>query len=251
MTKCWLSQKPALYVKGNGIKTAPKTNKDALMELEKNDALNLFGDQSLLRANSKIHSTTTSMRPSHSPEGRCAAWNESNNVHKENLHHNQRDLTPVSSSTDTRHTTANGLAPQSTHPQHSGEQFPLAPTEKGGVPVQTLYRSNNGLHINSASHYNLPYAPNSMQPPPVYNHGRERGDIAMDGAYSFNSVQHSNITNNSHNANEGNITLELSKRDRNRLDGDSSGGIKSNGNGGSSDDSNKRQKKNPYSRLSI
>ena len=35
----------ALYVKGNGIRTAPKTNRDALMELERRDALNLFGDQ--------------------------------------------------------------------------------------------------------------------------------------------------------------------------------------------------------------
>jgi hypothetical protein len=40
----------ALYVKGNGIKTAPRTNKDALLELERSDALNLFGDQAALRA---------------------------------------------------------------------------------------------------------------------------------------------------------------------------------------------------------
>lgn len=44
----------ALYIKGNGIKTAPKTNKDALVELERSDALNLFGDQASLRASCKM-----------------------------------------------------------------------------------------------------------------------------------------------------------------------------------------------------
>ncbi|KAL7511837.1 hypothetical protein ACHAXN_008782 [Cyclotella atomus] len=39
----------ALYVKGNGIRTAPKTNKEALEVLERSDQLNLFGDQVLLR----------------------------------------------------------------------------------------------------------------------------------------------------------------------------------------------------------
>jgi DNA recombination protein Rad52 len=41
----------ALYVKGCGIKTAPKTNRDALLELERKDSLNLFGDQAVLREN--------------------------------------------------------------------------------------------------------------------------------------------------------------------------------------------------------
>jgi hypothetical protein len=39
----------ALYMKGNGIRTAPKTNKEALEMLERSDQLNLFGDQVLLR----------------------------------------------------------------------------------------------------------------------------------------------------------------------------------------------------------
>ena len=43
----------ALYVKGNGIRTAPRTNRDALLELERNDALNLFGDQLALRVDCK------------------------------------------------------------------------------------------------------------------------------------------------------------------------------------------------------
>jgi len=40
----------ALYVKGNGIRTAPRTNRDALAELERKDALNLFGNQAALRS---------------------------------------------------------------------------------------------------------------------------------------------------------------------------------------------------------
>jgi hypothetical protein len=44
----------ALYIKGNGIKTAPRTNKDALVELQRSDALNLFGDQASLRASCKM-----------------------------------------------------------------------------------------------------------------------------------------------------------------------------------------------------
>lgn len=40
----------ALYVKGNGIRTAPKTNRDALVELERKDSLNLFGNQATLRS---------------------------------------------------------------------------------------------------------------------------------------------------------------------------------------------------------
>lgn len=40
----------ALYVKGNGIRTAPKTNEEEALEmLERSDQLNLFGDQVLLR----------------------------------------------------------------------------------------------------------------------------------------------------------------------------------------------------------
>lgn len=39
----------ALYVKGNGIRTAPRTNREALEQLERNDQLNLFGDQVALR----------------------------------------------------------------------------------------------------------------------------------------------------------------------------------------------------------
>mmetsp|Transcript_26233 Transcript_26233/g.54098 ORF Transcript_26233/g.54098 Transcript_26233/m.54098 type:complete len:335 (-) Transcript_26233:8-1012(-) len=244
----------ALYVKGNGIKTAPKTNKDALIELEKNDALNLFGDQALLRANSKIHSPRASMRPSLFPEGRCAASNDSNNVHKENLHHNRCDLTPVSSSTDSRHTTAVGLAPQSIHPQHTGDEFPMASSIDGGIPAQTIFRSDNRHHINGASHHNMSYAPNMMQPPrPIYNAGRNGDDNAVGGASSFTGIQYSNISNICYSANEGNAPLEPSKRDSSRLDGDDTGVTISNinGNGGNSDDGNKRQKKNPYSRLSI
>lgn len=40
----------ALYVKGNGIRTAPRTNRDALVELGRRDSLNLFGDQAALRS---------------------------------------------------------------------------------------------------------------------------------------------------------------------------------------------------------
>ena len=40
----------ALYIKGNGIRNAPRTNREALARLEREDALNLFGDQAKLRA---------------------------------------------------------------------------------------------------------------------------------------------------------------------------------------------------------
>jgi len=54
----------ALYVKGNGIRTAPRTNRDALAELERKDSLNLFGNQAALRSGSteekKVAGTTAS-----------------------------------------------------------------------------------------------------------------------------------------------------------------------------------------------
>ncbi|KAK1738686.1 RAD52 family DNA repair protein [Skeletonema marinoi] len=51
----------ALYVKGNGIRTAPRTNRDALAELERKDSLNLFGNQAALRSveEKKVASTAT------------------------------------------------------------------------------------------------------------------------------------------------------------------------------------------------
>jgi hypothetical protein len=42
----------ALYIKGNGIRTAPRSNRDALAELERKDSLNLFGNQAALRSKS-------------------------------------------------------------------------------------------------------------------------------------------------------------------------------------------------------
>mmetsp|Transcript_3166 Transcript_3166/g.8255 ORF Transcript_3166/g.8255 Transcript_3166/m.8255 type:complete len:460 (-) Transcript_3166:87-1466(-) len=39
----------ALYVKGNGVKTAPKNNRSALLQIEAKDALDLFGEQDKLR----------------------------------------------------------------------------------------------------------------------------------------------------------------------------------------------------------
>ena len=44
----------ALYVKGNGIRVAPKTNREALEVLERNDEMNLFGDQVKLRDKYKM-----------------------------------------------------------------------------------------------------------------------------------------------------------------------------------------------------
>jgi DNA recombination protein Rad52 len=49
----------ALYIKGNGIRTAPRTNRDALVELERRDATNLFGDQVALRGKSNDDQSST------------------------------------------------------------------------------------------------------------------------------------------------------------------------------------------------
>jgi len=54
----------ALYVKGNSVRTAPRTNKDALLVLERNDNLSLFGDQAALRnAHLQSQSPDKTLRP--------------------------------------------------------------------------------------------------------------------------------------------------------------------------------------------
>merc|ERR1719148_577844 len=73
----------ALYVKGNTIHKAPRTNKDALARLERSDALLLFGDQKKLAVGDERRpasaerqsptSVTAVVDESHSPDDRETA----------------------------------------------------------------------------------------------------------------------------------------------------------------------------------
>jgi hypothetical protein len=57
----------ALYVKGNGIRTAPRTNREALEVLERSDCLNLFGDQVALRDRCKMEEDVVSKQMVNQP----------------------------------------------------------------------------------------------------------------------------------------------------------------------------------------
>jgi DNA recombination protein Rad52 len=81
----------ALYIKGSGIRTAPKTNREALLELERKDSLNLFGDQAVLREN-HLHSpdeTQSSIDASTTASSSTISASTNNEVRNDNWQQNR------------------------------------------------------------------------------------------------------------------------------------------------------------------
>ena len=123
----------ALYVKGNGIRTAPRTNKDALVELERKDALNLFGNQTLLRSAEEDKATTV------------------------------ESVSPLNTSNDAvRTASAATLAASTAAASRTGTHHSFAQQNLGGTN-----NSNNRSSVQS----NRPMLPHPPAPSPIVSRG--------------------------------------------------------------------------------
>ena len=169
----------ALYVKGNGYRTAPVTNKDALHDLERKDALNLFGDQAALRANhlQSCQSPEVKVSPSIAT---TTTTSTSTTRQKENCPQNQVVVQTAFVNTGV------ASAGQQTHQNASGSTVLPSPIASSRGMVQTHSNVRNGnpspVYNNSNMHQsmhqptslmNAPQPPNLMAPPPrpMYNPG--------------------------------------------------------------------------------
>jgi len=154
----------ALYVKGSGVRTAPRTNRDALMELERKDRALLFGDQAVLR---DAHNAASAAPPSPdkkkgvlSSRGMQAAAIATGNTHdalqKENLPQNH--MVMDQSTTTTAHSlnaqpSSNGVL-AATAPQ----QQPTADSTMGSsvrlspIASSTSHRRCSGGTAQSLHH---------------------------------------------------------------------------------------------------
>ena len=248
----------ALYVKGSGMKTAPRTNKDALLELERKDALNLFGDQALLRANSTLQcQSPPSVKYPSSVAGN--AGDTTLMMQKENLPQNRSDLTPVASSSAPRPPTMAAMGAHPVSACHSRAPLPSSSAIlHGPLQVQVAKPGALGNTNPSSSVWNhVPNPPMLMPPPPrpMYNPG---GGSYASGS-TFNGAQHTNMVNGNHAA--ATNASDSTKRGRSSPHGiengsknnniSSNSSANNNSNTNNNDDKNKRQKKNPYSRLSV
>lgn len=166
----------ALYVKGSGMRTAPRTNKDALSELERKDALNLFGDQATLRANQyespdkkQNHSNATVANvgtanvTTHNSTsvGQNLVANTYSNAQQKNAA-SMVVPSPIAS-TNVHHRV--GTSQQQQQQQHN---HVINNGFRAGNPSQ-VYNTNN----NSTQQHLFPQPPNIMAPPPrpMYNPG--------------------------------------------------------------------------------
>ena len=173
----------ALYVKGNGYRTAPMTNKDALHDLERKDALNLFGDQAALRANHLQSCQSPEVKVSPSMAATTTATTTtgtSTTRQKENLPQNRVVVQTASVNTGV------ASAGQHTHQNASGSTVLPSPIASSRGMVQTHSNVRNGnpspaynnSNIHQSMHQptslmNAPQPPNLMAPPPrpMYNPG--------------------------------------------------------------------------------
>mmetsp|Transcript_12585 Transcript_12585/g.22070 ORF Transcript_12585/g.22070 Transcript_12585/m.22070 type:complete len:460 (-) Transcript_12585:171-1550(-) len=260
----------ALYVKGNGIRTAPRTNKDALLELERKDAISLFGDQAVLRAN---HSNM----PCQSPENKklspslvtkiataVTTATTSNALQKENWPQNrvvgQTTTTIAANSFNTRPSpnvvVAAAQQPASMGPtvlpspiasstaHHHGTVHTHAVINNAGVrtgnPSPASNNNNNNMY-QPPNHLmmNAPQPPNLMAPPPrpMYNPGGGGSGGAQQ--YNGGGINVNNLggrrgpldgTGNEH-GNGGHNNTPTSYMNMNNNNGDNNA---------------KRQKVNPY-----
>lgn len=241
------------------MKTAPRTNKDALLELERKDALNLFGDQALLRANSTLQCQS----PPNVKYPSSAAGNAGDTtlmMQKENLPQNRSDLTPVASSSAPRPPTMAAMGAHPVSACHSRAPLPASSAiPHGPLQVQVAKPGALGNTNPSSSVWNhVPNPPTLMPPPPrpMYNPG---GGSYASGS-TFNGAQHANNMVNGNHAAATNAS-DPTKRGRSSPHGiengsnnnsiSSNSSANNNSNTNNNDDNNKRQKKNPYSRLSI
>ncbi|KAL3797351.1 hypothetical protein HJC23_010477 [Cyclotella cryptica] len=219
----------ALYIKGNGIKTAPRTNKDALVELERSDALNLFGDQASLRASCKTEPE--------SPRAYEATYGHANEMpinmdRVETRNPTNQPPTPVASSAISGQN--NTFKPVTTVPKNQyasngsstgGRTTMHASFMQGqhstGTSDSRICHGNYALGSNSAQQHNP-----SMMPPPQQVYAGTRGISPETTAVSQGSVQNDDPKRSLATVSVDNIQMHNSAN--------------------SDQDSNKKQKRNPY-----
>jgi len=213
----------ALYVKGSGMRSAPRTNRDALAELERKDALNLFGDQAVLRANHdhNVQCKSSPRNEKASPSSSAtkdasatAAANSVNALQKENWPPQNRAVGPnatvttaAASSYHSRPSPNNGQQPASSTTGSTVLPSPIASSSTAPCrgTSQTVVRTGNPSpasdnsntyqppnNANRNSLMNAPQPPNLMAPPPG----------PSPASSSNNNVhRHPNINSNNNNRN--------------------------------------------------
>ena len=224
----------ALYVKGAGFRTAPRTNKEALDQLERNDALNLFGDQCLLRSKVESPDKKLDLSKTVTSSTNTSATNVINNAG-----HNQGGKV-VNTYTRTSPNKSMNIGQQQAVVMPS----PIASTaiHRSSMAASHQVNSvNNGTRVgNNSNGYNnsnfmqqalvnaAPQPPNLMVAPPprpIYNPTCGSGNAQYGGAnINHNAKRGLDGIGNQHNMTMGSTSM--------------------NNNTG---DSTKRQKVNPYS----
>ena len=223
----------ALYVKGAGFRTAPRTNKDALEQLERNDSLNLFGDQCLLR--SKVESPDKKLDLSNTVTS--STNTSATNIH--NAGHNQAaKVVNTYTRTSPNKSMINGqqqavvmpspIASTTIHRSSmaASQQANIVNNGTRGGNTSNVY--NNGNFMQQALMNAGPQPPNLMVAPPprpIYNPTGGSGNTQYGGAnINHNAKRGLDGIGNQHNMTMGSTNM--------------------NNNPG---DSTKRQKVNPYS----
>lgn len=224
----------ALYVKGCGIRTAPKTNREALLELERKDALNLFGDQAVLREN-HLHSpednqsssdvstasttitASTTMSASTNNEVRNENWQQN---------HTGQTMNHVANSYSTRPSSNNAISEQQQQQQH---QSGLTNASVLPSPIpSSKFTHGSSSHSHVASHSthtlpnNAPRPPTLMAPPPrpiynsvvggttnVTNNGKRSLVDGIENQYPMNNINDANNLNGSSTNNNGDKAKRL------------------------------------------
>jgi len=199
----------ALYVKGCGIRTAPKTNREALLELERKDALNLFGDQAVLRENhlhspdenqssSDVSTASTTVTTS-----TALSASTTNEVRNENWQQNRTG--------QTMNHVANSY---STRPSFNDEQSGLtnssvlpSPIPSSRVPHGSSSHSRVATHSTLTLTNNAPRPPTLMAPPARHtvNNTGKRGLVdGIENQYPMNNIHDASNLNGYSNNNGDN-----------------------------------------------
>ena len=241
----------ALY-KCNGIRNAPRTNKEALARLEREDALNLFGDQAKLRAEHEQRQgcsqdrtsptcVTTDVIGSNSVNNQPGPCSGSNVVSRPSSSGSCGGMSGPS-----RHSFPPSVMPSpmgsANQNVYSRSAMPGALNQQSFAPNQTSNRNyynqharnnnNNGILPQQQQQQQQQTSPANiaMPPPGPYNSSRQYTTAARN-VHQYGSNNNSIIPDHKRGA-------------------DSSTGQRQNGS-----DANKRQRMNPYagntSRLSV
>ena len=166
----------ALYVKGNGIRTAPKTNRDALMELERRDALNLFGDQKM----------AVSLRNGMRNESSGGSNNNSSSNGHQSLEENERAVAALASTSTTSLSTGDAASRSSNNNNNS----------ISNISISNNINTNRSMMQTSAARP-TPHPP--QNPSPILSRGRAPLLAQQQQHHQVQQVQVGNVNGNQQN----------------------------------------------------